>query len=290
MIQGHGGNIFETAERLRCAPSEIIDMSSNVNPLGPMPELVEHLRKILPEAISVLPRVDSADIVGLFARRYNLDPFCALASNGSTQLIYDIPRAFETKKAIILGPTYADYADACRMQGVSFDEFFAEEDDGFVPDLSRFGDNLSSADTAFICNPNNPTGALIPARQLRDLCSAHPRVRFVVDESYLPFAPEGERQSMAGCGLGNVVVLNSMSKIYRLPGLRQVAGAENRFSDRTAGNDSKSGPLSSAMVCERPGPGGRVVSDDTSAEHRCLCCKDPRLSCRGKNELCAGFE
>lgn len=220
MIQGHGGNIFETAERLRCAPSEIIDMSSNVNPLGPMPELVEHLRKILPEAISVLPRVDSADIVGLFARRYNLDPFCALASNGSTQLIYDIPRAFETKKAIILGPTYADYADACRMQGVSFDEFFAEEDDGFVPDLSRFGDKLSSADTAFICNPNNPTGALLPARQLRDLCSAHPRVRFVVDESYLPFAPEGERQSMAGCGLGNVVVLNSMSKIYRLPGLR----------------------------------------------------------------------
>lgn len=220
MIQGHGGNIFEVAERLRCAPSEIIDMSSNVNPLGPMPELVEHLQKILPETMSVLPRVDAADIVGLFARRYKLDPCCVLAANGSTQLIYDIPRAFETKKALILGPTYADYADACRMQGVFFDEFLAEEDDGFTPDLNRFEDKLSDADTAFVCNPNNPTGVLIPARQLRDLCSAHPRVRFVVDESYLPFAPEGGEQSMADCGLGNVAVLNSMSKIYRLPGLR----------------------------------------------------------------------
>ncbi len=284
MIQGHGGNIFEVAERLGCAPSEIIDMSSNVNPLGPMPELVEHLQNILSEIMSVLPRVDAADIVELFARRYNLDPRCALAANGSTQLIYDIPRAFETKKAIILGPTYADYADACRMQGVLFDEFLAEEDDGFVPDLNRFGDRLSDADSAFVCNPNNPTGVLIPARQLRDLCGSHPRVCFVVDESYLPFAPEGERQSMAGCGLGNVVILNSMSKIYRLPGLRigfligqpEMIQKAVRYRQPWCVNG-----LAQAAVS---------YSDGASAEYGCLCCQDPRPSGRGKNKLCADFE
>ncbi|MCK7503804.1 MAG: hypothetical protein MZV70_06615 [Desulfobacterales bacterium] len=44
-------------------------------------------------------------------------------------------------------------------------------------------------DTVFVCNPNNPTGAPHPGRAC---CSrsaaAHPGVRFVVDESYLPFA------------------------------------------------------------------------------------------------------
>ena len=33
MIQGHGGNIFDLARQLGCAPEEIIDMSSNVKGL-----------------------------------------------------------------------------------------------------------------------------------------------------------------------------------------------------------------------------------------------------------------
>ena len=35
MIKGHGGNIEELAATLECAINEIIDMSSNLNPLGP---------------------------------------------------------------------------------------------------------------------------------------------------------------------------------------------------------------------------------------------------------------
>ena len=35
MLGGHGGNIYEMARRLGCAQSEVIDMSSNINPLGP---------------------------------------------------------------------------------------------------------------------------------------------------------------------------------------------------------------------------------------------------------------
>jgi len=47
MINGHGGNIYDIAHRLGCAPSEIIDMSSNVNPLGPplRPALKPTLKK-----------------------------------------------------------------------------------------------------------------------------------------------------------------------------------------------------------------------------------------------------
>ena len=47
MLNGHGGNIYDIAHRLGCAPSEIIDMSSNVNPLGPPPGLVDFLKENL---------------------------------------------------------------------------------------------------------------------------------------------------------------------------------------------------------------------------------------------------
>ena len=40
MIQGHGGNIIQLAGILNCSSDEIIDMSSNLNPLGP-PESIK---------------------------------------------------------------------------------------------------------------------------------------------------------------------------------------------------------------------------------------------------------
>jgi threonine-phosphate decarboxylase len=43
-------------------------------------------------------------------------------------------------------------------------------------------------------------------------------VRFIIDESYLPFAEED--QGMSACGLDNVIVLWSVSKIFGMPGLR----------------------------------------------------------------------
>jgi threonine-phosphate decarboxylase len=52
------------------------------------------------------------------------------------------------------------------------------------------------------------------------LCSANPDTYFVIDESYLPFVHDGQKESMLNSGLANVIVLNSMSKIFRIPGLR----------------------------------------------------------------------
>ena len=34
MKRGHGGNIYEIARQINCRPAEIIDVSSNINPLG----------------------------------------------------------------------------------------------------------------------------------------------------------------------------------------------------------------------------------------------------------------
>jgi len=49
MLKGHGGNSIELARQLGCSPHEIIDMSSNINPLGPPPGLIKYLKKRLAE-------------------------------------------------------------------------------------------------------------------------------------------------------------------------------------------------------------------------------------------------
>jgi threonine-phosphate decarboxylase len=219
MLGGHGGNIHEMARRLGCMPSEIIDMSSNTNPLGPPSGLVDFLKKNI-DVVTDLPEVDSKEITGLFADCFALDPDRVLSGNGTTQFIYSIPRVLEIEKAVVLGPTYADYADACRMHNVHPAIVLAEASDDFRPDINRLTNKINDKDSVFICNPNNPTGSLIPKDELERLCRSHPDTNFIVDESYLSFVNHGEKESLINTGLSNVIVLISISKIFKIPGLR----------------------------------------------------------------------
>ncbi|MGE5257948.1 MAG: threonine-phosphate decarboxylase [Hyphomicrobiales bacterium] len=219
MIGGHGGNTYDLARRLGCSPADILDLSSNVNPLGPPPGLYDHLVQHL-DAASVLPEVDNRGIIRSYAEYLGVFPDRVIAGNGTTQFIFSIPGVLGLKKALIVGPTYSDYADACRLQRVACEFFLCAESEGFQPDLARLEKAVARAHAVFICNPNNPTGNLIPADALKQLCLRNPRVRIIVDESYLPFVIEGERRSLARSGIENLMVLLSLSKIFRIPGLR----------------------------------------------------------------------
>ncbi len=219
MIGGHGGNIYRLSRQLGCRPQEICDMSANVNPLGPMPAMMAHLKKALP-AITALPEVDAQGIVSAFAKFYDVDPAQVMAGNGTTQLIYLLPQALRAKKALVVGPTYADYQDACRMHQVPCRHLIGPEADGFAPDMARLRKAAGAVDLVFLCNPNNPTGTLTRRSEIESLCRARPDTRFVIDESYLPFAPHPSDDSLIRAELPNVVVLNSMSKAFRIPGLR----------------------------------------------------------------------
>lgn len=219
MINGHGGNVYQMAKDLGCLPSDIVDMSSNVNPFGPPPGLTALLEENV-HAITALPEVDAGAAVAAFSERYGLSPDQVVPGNGTTQLIHTLPQALETRQALIVAPTYSDYADACRMQNVPFDYFIVDASARFEPDMAMLSDAAGPADTVFICNPNNPTAHLIPGTDLAELCRHHPDTRFVIDESYLPFVTGGDAHTLIRSGLPNVMVLHSMSKIFRVPGLR----------------------------------------------------------------------
>lgn len=219
MIHGHGGNIYEVASRFDCRPSEILDMSSNINPLGPPPGLLQHLKENM-ATITCLPEVDAGLTVRRFAEFIGVGSDQLLAGNGTTQFIYAIPRILDPARVLIVGPTYSDYGDACRLQGVPYKFVTAQESAEFTPAVDKIEQALQKADTIFICNPNNPTGALIPGAVLRNLCRNYPEKKFIIDESYLDFAPNAENETMVNSELENVIVLLSVSKIFKIPGLR----------------------------------------------------------------------
>jgi threonine-phosphate decarboxylase len=219
MLKGHGGNSIELARRLGCLPQEIIDMSSNINPLGPPPGLIQHLKDHI-NAVGKFPEVDSREITALFADKYGVGADRALAGNGTTQFIYELPQALGIKRALILGPTYSDYADACRLNQVETTFVIAEESQNFQPNLKDIKKYVDDVDCVFICNPNNPTGSLIPAEDIKALCRTYPDTIFIVDESYLSFIQGADKKSIRRQDLANLIVLISISKIFAIPGLR----------------------------------------------------------------------
>jgi len=219
MISGHGGNIFELANRLKCSPFAIIDMSSNVNPLGPPSGLLDAIGKNL-NSITALPEADSSSAIQAFSNFYNIDPLSVLAGNGTTQFIYMLPMVLGSQRVCIISPTYSDYEDACIANKVAFKNIILSEKNGFQLRFSEIDKKISAFDTIFICNPNNPTGQLIAKEKLEKLCLSNGAKNFIIDESYLPFVPGNTDNSMINSRLDNIVVLNSMSKIFKIPGLR----------------------------------------------------------------------
>ncbi|MCK5836552.1 MAG: pyridoxal phosphate-dependent class II aminotransferase [Desulfobacula sp.] len=220
MILGHGGNIKNLAKKMGCSDTDIIDMSSNLNPLGP-PETIEKVICDNLMNIRSLPEPDAETMRKGFAKFHGIDHNTVAAGNGTTWFIYTIPRALESKKVLIAGPTYSDYKDACLMHNTAFTHCLAKASELFVPDIDDLSRMAQAADTVFICNPNNPTGSLLSREKLVYLIQKHKNTIFIIDESYLPFVDQAREISLVSdTGYENLIVLSSMSKIFRIPGLR----------------------------------------------------------------------
>jgi len=213
----HGGDILSMAKRLGCGVGDLIDLSSNLTPLGMVPGLREALSERLGE-ISFLPESGSETLVRLFAEKYGCSPQQVLAGNGTTEFIYAVPTSVQSRRALIIAPTYGDYQTASEWAGLAVDFFSLKADDDFALDFNRLSARMRGGELVFLCNPNNPTGRVVASRELLDFILAHPASEFIIDESYLPFVGE---PSLAGFPLpANLFLLCSSSKIYGIPGLR----------------------------------------------------------------------
>jgi len=231
MLRGHGGEIYHLARELGLSPSEIRDHSSNVSPLPPPEGLYDLLQTRLRE-IENLPEVDSLTLRECLAERYQLSSEQILPSSGTTEWIFAIPKVFEPRRVLILGPTYSDYADAAHQAGIEPKFLLAKEENNFSPPLEELRTTLRDGDLVFVCNPNNPTGSVIPSPTLREIIAQHPQALFVVDESYSDFVGK-EATLLEGDILENLIILRSFSKIYRIPGLRLgFAIASNKLAER----------------------------------------------------------
>lgn len=239
----HGSLGPEERRSLGPAGGDVIDFSASCNPLGASPAVGAALAALdvsrypdnrateLREAVASY-LVASHLVEGRQGEPGGLPPPGLHASfgpdwiavgNGSVELMWLLAYAYlePGDRTLVVGPTFGEYARACLIAGARVEELRASEDAGFrwvAADIARAITRVRPK-LAFLCNPNNPTGALLPAGGIQQLLAACDETLLVVDEAYLPFC-DAPVELMPLISSGRLLLLRSMTKDYGLAGLR----------------------------------------------------------------------
>jgi threonine-phosphate decarboxylase len=157
-----------------------------------------------------------------YQKRFGLSPVNILAGNGSTELIYLVPRALRFEKVAIITPSYHDYERASIMAGATVIRVPTSVEKEFVftstTDLPAI---LKEVDALWLGRPNNPTGSMVSKEQILELAQRFPDTWFIVDEAFIQFVEDWENKSLLNeTPRANILVLHSLTKFYALAGLR----------------------------------------------------------------------
>ncbi len=219
----HGGQIHAIARTLGCDPMDLLDFSSSLNPLGPPESITRLLREFPAARLAPYPDSDSRALREGLNAKHGLPTDCFLIGNGSCELIFLIPRAMRPLQAAVIGPTFGEYARACRLAGAAV-RCLGMDIAGEKPWYPRGQalDTVAQSDICFLCNPNNPSGNILPRDAWREIIGAHPRTLFVADEAFVDFLPHPEQESWITwiAQHDNLIVLRSFTKFYAIAGLR----------------------------------------------------------------------
>ncbi len=215
----HGALDYNELQALGLEPDRIIDFSANVNPYGPSLRVGEILTTV------PVGRYPDREVIALreaLAVYHGVSPDHIIVGNGAAELIWLVALAFvhPGDVAVVLAPTFAEYARSVHMMHGRVVEWRARPEDTFTIHTQEVADLLAHTQPrlCFLCNPNNPTGQIYSLEALAAWADAHPRTLFVVDEAYINFVPG--LVSALNLKRGHILVLRSMTKDYALAGLR----------------------------------------------------------------------
>ena len=212
----HGGDLFGREETL--------DFSSNIHPLG-TPESVKRAVIGCADRLDCYPDPYCRALVAAIAQKEGIPEDQILCGCGAAELIFSFCAAARPQTVLMPVPTFSEYANALQQNGCKVIEHFMLPDKDFPLEEDFLQSiRLHTPDAVFLCNPNNPTGRLIPQKVLLatvDLCERM-GCRLFVDECFLELSDGWEGDSLKNLLTAHptLFLLRAFTKSYGMAGLR----------------------------------------------------------------------
>ena len=137
--------------------------------------------------------------------------------NGSDDALKDIITVFVDKDTKVLSyqPSYTQVNTFITTNTEHYEKINIQDPLG---EHHYDFDYCKSADVVYLVNPNNPTGKLLPVKEIEKLVKQYPNTLFIVDEAYYEFA----KQSCGHLVIShkNLIVTRTFSKAFGLASVR----------------------------------------------------------------------
>lgn len=200
----------------------IANLATNESQFGPPPASIEAVSRAAGD-LHRYPDHES-ELIARIAALNEVSAAQVAVGNGADALIGQLCTAYLQPGAeVVMGaPSFATYVlDTLKMGAVPVSVPL----NGSAFDVAALAAAVTPATRMlFVCNPNNPTGGIVTADELRWLLDTVPEsVLIVLDEAYAEFVTALDFPQTVGEHVPtrqNVALLRTFSKIYGLAGLR----------------------------------------------------------------------
>jgi histidinol-phosphate aminotransferase len=206
------------------APKIIAKLNSNENPYGPPISA----QKAVAESVKNGNRYawkEMYDLIDKIAKKEGVPADHIMMGPGSSDLLEKVALVTFMKgqgNIVSADPCYMSLISVAKSVGATWKP---------VPCTADWSHDLKAMEAAidkdtklvYVCNPNNPTGAITKGQDLLDFCSrVSEKVPVFVDEAYIELAVGADTQSMVSLltQKKNVIVARTFSKIMGMAGIR----------------------------------------------------------------------
>lgn len=174
------------------------------------------LDQLPPDALNEYPDTSYSVLTEAIAQYADVPTDRITVGAGADEILDLVAKAYidPGARVVLSRPTYPMFRILTEMAGGSIDEVMAVD---LRLDRPAFLERAHQARLTWLCNPNNPTGELLPFDFVEEVASTTDGV-LVVDEAY--FETSGVTALPLIDSMPNVVVVRSLSKGFGLAGAR----------------------------------------------------------------------
>lgn len=219
----HGGNIYAASRNFQ-HKEEWLDYSANINPLGLASSVKAAMLQAMDSVIHY-PDADAYELKQAICRAYGISADFITVGNGAVELLYVLSHIIQPHNVLVMAPTFSEYERAACAAGAQVSYYVLRAHDDFKVNSHDLIEKIETIkpEMVFLCNPNNPTGALMTPKEIAEVITfaAKNKSLVVVDESFLDFLSWNDWTCQPLLSkFPNLIIVHSLTKFYAIPGLR----------------------------------------------------------------------
>ncbi len=206
--------------------NRVVKLSSNEGAFGPPPAAMAAFRATADE-LHRYPDGGAVELRRAIGTSFGLDPARIVCGAGSDDLLYQLclayggPRDGRPTEIIMSAHGFSIYEIAGQYAG---SRVLKTPERNLIADVDAMLAAVSAATRiVFLANPNNPTGSMLPEREVERLrAGLPPHVLLVLDAAYAEYVERADYEpgiKLVDAG-DNTVMTRTFSKVYGLGGMR----------------------------------------------------------------------